>query len=119
MFLEKMHEMSIALNMLDIVSEQCRRSSCTKVETINVRIGKASGVLCDALLFAFDAAKQESMAKDAALNIDEVPVTGYCSDCNRDFTVEEQYILSCPFCHGTSFKITGGRELDIIDIEVV
>lgn len=114
---KKMHEMSIALHMLDIVSEQCRRAECTEIESIRVRIGKASGVLCDALLFAFDAAKRDSVAENASLHIEEVPVGGFCSTCRKHFTVDEPYILSCPLCHGTSFKITGGRELDIIDIE--
>ncbi|UCE79552.1 MAG: hydrogenase maturation nickel metallochaperone HypA [Nitrospiraceae bacterium] len=119
MYKEKMHEMSIALNVLDIASEQCRRADCAEIESIHVKIGKASGVFCDALLFAFDAAKQDSIAKNASLHIEEVPVTGLCSDCDKDFAVEEQYILSCPLCKGTSFTITGGRELDIIDIEAV
>jgi Zn finger protein HypA/HybF involved in hydrogenase expression len=58
------------------------------------------------------------MARDAALLIEEVLVTGLCGDCGSTFVVEEEYILNCPVCRGNSFRITTGREMDIIDMEV-
>jgi len=113
-----MHEVSIAQNLLDIVSRQCTEEGYTEIESINIRIGRASGILPDALMFAFDAIKSDSIAKSAKLNIAEIPVTGCCRDCENTFIVEEEYILSCPLCGGNSFFVTGGRELDIIDMEV-
>ncbi|MBI5848345.1 MAG: hydrogenase maturation nickel metallochaperone HypA [Nitrospirae bacterium] len=113
-----MHELSIAQNVLDIVSEQCTRSGHTKIDSVNLRIGRASGIMPDALIFAFNAIKPDSIARDALLNIEEVPVTGLCNDCASSFIVQEEYILNCPVCKGSSFQITSGRELDIIDMEV-
>jgi hydrogenase nickel incorporation protein HypA/HybF len=113
-----MHEVSIALNLLDIVSEECRKSGGRTVESINLRIGRASGIMTDALLFAFDAVKAGSVAERACLNIQEIPVSGHCRDCGDDFEVGEEYVLSCPRCGGGSFEITAGREMDIIDMEV-
>lgn len=113
-----MHELSIAQNVLEIVFEQCSKSGYTKIDSINLRIGRASGIMPDALLFAFTAIKSDSIARDAALNIEVVPVAGLCKDCSAGFIVEEEYILNCPVCKGSSFQITSGRELDIIDMEV-
>ena len=113
-----MHELSIAQNILEIISEQCIKSGHSRIDSLNVRIGRASGVLPDALLFAFDAIKADTMARDAALHIEEVPVTGLCRDCGSGFIVEEEYILFCPQCKGNSFHITAGREMDIVDMEV-
>jgi hydrogenase nickel incorporation protein HypA/HybF len=113
-----MHEVSIALNMIDIVSDQCRKSGFTKIDAVNVKIGKASGVMTDALIFAFDAVKKDSMAKGASLKIVEVPVSGTCGECDKSFSVNEKYVLFCPVCGSKSFCVTGGREMDIIDIEV-
>ncbi len=113
-----MHEVSIALNLLDIVVEECRKSGGSTVESINIRIGRASGVMTDALLFAFDAVKAGSVAAGAGLNIEEVPLSGHCRECGDDFEVGEEYVLCCPLCGGVSFEITAGRELDIIDMEV-
>lgn len=113
-----MHELSIAQNLLDIVSVQCLKDGFKEIESINIKIGKASGILPDALSFAFDAIKTDTIAKNASLNIAEIPLTGLCRDCNSTFTVEEEYILCCPSCKGSSFVMTAGRELDIIDMEV-
>jgi len=113
-----MHEVSIALNLLEIVSEQCRKNGYSRIESINLKIGRASGIMPDALLFAFNAIKSDSIAKDASLNIEEVPVSGLCNDCKNYFAVDGEYVLCCPLCNGTSFGITAGREMDIIDMEV-
>lgn len=113
-----MHEVSIALSLLDIISKECGKSGSDKVDAVNLKIGRASGIMPDALIFAFDAIKGDSVAGNARLNIEEVPVTGHCRDCGDRFTVEEEYVLCCPRCGGGSFEIVAGRELDIIDMEV-
>lgn len=113
-----MHEASIAASLLEIVSEQCRKSGCSRIETIHLKIGRASGIMTDALIFAFDAMKEGSLAEEAVLQIEEVPVSGHCNGCNSTFTTEQEYILSCPCCGGSSFRMTSGREMDVIDMEV-
>ena len=113
-----MHEVSIAADLIDIVSNQCRKSGYSRIESINLKIGRASGIMTDALIFAFDAIKADSIAKDAVLHIEEIPVSGHCTDCDNIFTAGEEYILCCPSCGGSSFRMTGGREMDVIDMEV-
>ncbi len=113
-----MHEASIAASLLEIVSGQCRKGGFSRIESIHLKIGRASGIMTDALIFAFDVMKEESPAKGAVLEIEEVPVSGHCRDCNNTFTTDREYILSCPRCGGSSFHITAGRELDVIDMEV-
>ncbi|HWR90164.1 MAG TPA: hydrogenase maturation nickel metallochaperone HypA [Dissulfurispiraceae bacterium] len=113
-----MHEVSIAQSLLDTAVRECRERGFQRIESITVRIGRASGVLPEALLFAFDALKEQTLARGAALLIDEVPLTGACRACGGRFTVEEKYILQCPLCEGTSYDILTGRELDIVEMEV-
>jgi hydrogenase nickel incorporation protein HypA/HybF len=72
----------------------------------------------EALLFAFEAMKQETIAHEALLTIVEVPVSGHCTDCNVDFVVEETFVLCCPHCSGNSFQVRSGRELEIVELEV-
>lgn len=113
-----MHELSIAQSLLEIVLQQCRDNGYERVETVNVRIGRASGIMPDALLFAYDAIKTDSVAHSSVLNIQEIPVTVFCNHCSREFSVEEEYVFNCPSCNGTDFILVGGRELDIVDMEV-
>jgi hydrogenase nickel insertion protein HypA len=116
---EIMHEASIALSILDIVQSKCREEGCRSVDSVRVRIGKAAGILPDSLVFAFDAAKDNTVAKNATLTIETVPVGGTCHDCKKEFTVEDaQYVFSCPLCGSKSFEITSGREMEIVDMEI-
>lgn len=113
-----MHEVSIADSLLALAVRECREKGFNTIHNITVRIGKASGVMPEALLFAFEAMKRDTIAHEALLTIEEVPVSGHCHSCNSDFVVEEKFVLSCPHCEGSSFMVTSGRELQITEMEV-
>jgi hydrogenase nickel incorporation protein HypA/HybF len=113
-----MHEASIALSILDVVQSKCKEIGCMSLASIRIRIGKAAGILPDALQFAFEGAKEGTVAKNAKLIIEIVPVGGVCCSCKKPFIVDDlPYVLACPSCGSTSFEITNGREMDIIDME--
>jgi hydrogenase nickel incorporation protein HypA/HybF len=114
----RMHEVSIAQSLLDIAIEGCKKDGYSRIESIKVKIGKASGVMPDALLFAFDAAKIDTIAEKANLIIDEIPVSGVCTSCNNIFSADDQYVIACPHCGKLSLRIDTGRELNIYEMEV-
>lgn len=113
-----MHEASIALGILDVIIEKCAAGSYNLIESVRVRIGRAAGVMPEALLFAFDAAKADTPAREAELHIDIVPLGGFCKDCRSDFEVEEAYVLECPLCGSGAFKIERGYEMEIVEMDV-
>lgn len=113
-----MHEFSIVESLISTVVNECRNAGFNKIEKIRILIGKASGVMPEALLFAFDILKEDTITKDATLIIEEALLTGRCNNCDRIFTTEEAFIFSCPNCHHSTFEIIAGQELNIIDIEV-
>ena len=113
-----MHEVSIALSLLEIAEQHCKKEGYQGIESITVKIGKASGVMPEALLFAFDAVKQGTIAEKAHLTIEEIPVSGYCHRCMKSFSVDEPFVLCCPNCGDTSFRLDSGRELDIVELDV-
>lgn len=113
-----MHELSIAQSLLQIALRECLASGHQRIDSVRIRIGKASGIMSDALLFAFDAIKEGTGASAARLEIEEVPVGGTCGSCGGSFTVEEEFVLCCPLCSAAEFRISAGRELDIVDMEV-
>jgi|Deesub1362A_J573_1020465.scaffolds.fasta_scaffold15846_4 hydrogenase nickel incorporation protein HypA/HybF len=113
-----MHEVSIAQGILDIIIENSEKYGFKKVNSVLLRVGKASGIVIDALRFAFEVVKKDTIASEADLLIEEIPLGGVCLNCNNSFTTEDSYILECPHCGDISFKITQGRELDIIELDV-
>lgn len=117
---EVMHESSLALSILDIASEKCAEKNCTAVDSIRVRIGALAGVMPDALRFAFDSLKENTVSAKARLIIDAVPVGGRCNDCGKEFDVEsdQPIVFSCPLCNSANFVIERGREMEVDEMEM-
>ncbi len=113
-----MHEASIALGILDIVTKRCKAEGYSIVESVRLRIGRAAGIMPEALVFTFDIAKEDTSARTANLIIDIVPLGGSCKGCGREFEVEEAYVLNCPLCGSATFKIEKGYEMEIVEIDV-
>jgi hydrogenase nickel incorporation protein HypA/HybF len=113
-----MHEASIAISLLETVSDICRREGYDSIESVRLKVGKTAGILPDALLFAFDVAKAGTIANQAALIIEFVRLGGFCIDCGSEFESDERFIYSCPDCKSSAIKITRGNEMQIIDMEV-
>ncbi|HET6515172.1 MAG TPA: hydrogenase maturation nickel metallochaperone HypA [Thermodesulfovibrionales bacterium] len=113
-----MHEASIALSILDIIAGKCSAEGYRSVEAVRLRIGRAAGIMPEALLFTFDAAKCDTLARDAKLVIDIIPLGGFCIGCEREFEVEEAYVLNCPLCGSGAFRIEKGYEMEIVEMEV-
>jgi hydrogenase nickel incorporation protein HypA/HybF len=113
-----MHEASIVLSLLDTLTDRCREEGYRSIESVRIKIGMASGIMPEAIVFAFEAAKQDTIAGDARLFIETVPVGGSCNDCGTDFEVNEAYVVNCPICGSVSFRILKGYELDIVEMEV-
>jgi hydrogenase nickel incorporation protein HypA/HybF len=113
-----MHEVSIALRLLEIIEENCRQEGCQAVKSVRVRVGRASGVSPESLAFAFEVADKSPVVKEAKLIIDLVPLGGFCARCGNQFFTEEAYILECPTCSSSSLKINQGYELEVVEMEV-
>ncbi|RJQ79369.1 MAG: hydrogenase maturation nickel metallochaperone HypA [Desulfobacteraceae bacterium] len=114
-----MHEAAIAISIIEAVTVKCREGGYNSVLAIRVRVGAAAGVLPEALSFAFAAARGDTLAAQAELVIEEVPVGGVCQTCGRPFAaLTGPYVLACPLCGSASFTIDRGFELEIVDMEV-
>lgn len=108
-----MHELTIVESILDILKEQIKG----KVTSIKLRIGEMSGVVPEALRFSFQIASEGTIAHGATLDIEHVPLTARCNDCYEIFHIKD-YSFECSRCGGNNFKIVGGRELMIEEVEI-
>ena len=69
-----MHEVSIMQNTLDIAISQAQQQGATKIDSLTLKIGKLSGVIPEALEFAFEVLIRDTIAEDAQLEIKTIPV---------------------------------------------
>ncbi len=111
-----MHELSIALSMMDRIREESVRHSGT-VRSAHVRIGVLSGVDSEALRFAWEMARAGSELEEAELEIESVPLRVRCPVCGVTRTAEIQSI-ACPHCVTPEQDIVEGREMELTALEI-
>jgi len=109
------HEVSIMMSILDLAIEEARANSAEKIQNISLEVGEKSGVVIDALEFAFEVVTKNSMADGATLKIHSIPYQGQCVVCGHQFICQD--FLVCNKC-GNFGKIISGQELRIKSIEV-
>jgi hydrogenase nickel incorporation protein HypA/HybF len=68
-----MHELSIAMGIVEIAAEEAERQRAARVEAVHLKLGALSGVVKEALLFSWDLACQETPLRGARLAVHEVP----------------------------------------------
>jgi hydrogenase nickel incorporation protein HypA/HybF len=112
-----MHEMSIAMNIVDLAVETAKNNKAKTINSIVLELGSLSGVVRDALEFCFDSACKGTMAEGAELEIIELKAQAHCANCKLDFETE-QMVANCPECNEYIFDIQGGRELKIRSLNV-
>lgn len=113
-----MHELSIALNLLDIASDEAKRLGIDRVEAIHIKLGPLSGVVKPALIAAFEIAREHSSLPESRLVVQNVQIVVYCEPCQAEQTVESIQSLVCPVCSTPSNQIVAGRELEITALEI-
>ncbi len=80
-------------------------------------IGKISGVISEALEFAFDVVSKNTIAENADLIINDIPVVCYCYFCKQNFAPQE-WFFECPKCLQFSNNIIQGKEIKLVSVEI-
>ena len=112
-----MHEMSLAMGVLQIVEEAARAQRFRRVRSVLLEIGELSMVEAEALRFCFDAVSRGTLAEGAVLNVVEVAGQGLCFNCNMTVPLAALYD-PCPACGGHPVQATGGTEMRVKELEV-
>lgn len=113
-----MHEITVALSLLDGVQATASEQGIERVSAVNVRVGALSGVVRDALLFSWDVATADTVAAGSELRIEEVPLVVFCERCEGERAPLPGYGLVCPECGTPSPRIVSGREMQLVSMEV-
>jgi len=112
------HELSVALSLVEVASEAASRLGAVRVEALHVRLGALSGVVKEALAFSFEVASQGTAIEGARLEIEDVPVTALCPRCNAERTLDAGLYLRCPVCDTALTEMLHGREMELTALEV-
>ncbi|MDD6635678.1 MAG: hydrogenase maturation nickel metallochaperone HypA [Coriobacteriaceae bacterium] len=112
-----MHELGIMTGVVETVEQAARDAGAEKVLKVNLAVGVMTEALEDALFFAFDVLKENTLLAQAQLEVDMVQPKSVCNDCGTEFDHDRFHVL-CPLCEGANTTLIAGRELKIESIEV-
>ena len=112
-----MHELSIAANILSIAEAKARERNGCSIQAVGIRLGEFTNIAREALEFAFEVAREGTLAHNARLEIEVVAMIVECVVCHGVNHPERTLCLICAHC-GFPLKIVSGEELQVDYIEL-
>ena len=108
-----MHELSLVINVVHLVSEDAARKGIARISTVELEVGEISGALPHALKEAFPIACRGTILESADLVVKEVAAGVKCKKCGREFFPTREG-WACPSCGSYEAALTQGTELRVI-----
>lgn len=112
-----MHELSIMQSALGMALEQAQAAGARRLLRLRLRVGALSGVVPEALEFAFEALTPGTLAEGAELAIDRVRARFWCAHCACEFESDDLF-ADCPGCQRPSGELRAGREMELASLEI-
>nr|NQU89197.1 hydrogenase maturation nickel metallochaperone HypA [Bacteroidota bacterium] len=112
-----MHEFSIAINIIDIVTDAAESQGAKKVNEIELEIGDLSGVVYEAMEMAMESAVSGTWLENTNITITRIKGKAKCSQCGKMFSIDNLFD-QCPECGAFNPVIQSGKELKVKSLQV-
>ena len=114
-----MHELSYTQNFFQITIQQANQAGAKEVTRVFLRVGETHEIIGTYVQKYWHAIAAGSVAENARIEIQEIPLTFQCDTCKTVYPVKKTDPQSwrCPKC-GESGSIFTGMELEVAQIEV-
>jgi len=112
-----MHELSIAMGIVDIANKEAVKHHVSNIELIELEIGTLSGIEMESLNFVWPLAVNGTVLEHAEKKIDVIKGKARCLDCGCDYDLDNIFD-SCPECKSYFKDIYHGKELRVKAIVV-
>lgn len=119
-----MHEFSMAQSIMDAVLETAEKNDAIEVTEIYIEVGKLAMLNPEQLRFLLDVLVEDTIAKDAKIEILEIPVTISCPECGFEGEAilddSDHYapMIKCPKCKNMRISILDGRDCIVKNIVI-
>ena len=113
-----MHELSIAMSIVEMAQEEAERHGEVQVHAVHLRLGLLSGIVKEALLSSYEMACEATPLQGSQLLIEEVPVEVFCPQCAVARPVDTIQWFCCPICGVPTPTVLRGKELEVVALEL-
>jgi hydrogenase nickel incorporation protein HypA/HybF len=112
-----MHEQSLAIETIDLVTREAKKSGVSFIREIVIEVGYLSGVEADAFEFAMELMVKGTILESAAMRIIRTPGKGKCTACNLEFMMKQR-LDTCPQCNSFPSEIRGGENFMVLSMAI-
>ncbi len=114
--------MSMAVSLLALVRQEMEKCGASRLVSVTVRYGALANVVPESLAMAFEVTAQGTPFEQAAIIMEEEPISLACGACQKTFMPESSkaaLFSPCPAC-GEEFghTVLAGKSLYLAQIEV-
>ena len=113
-----MHELSIAMSIVDMAEEESSRRGGVAIRAVHLQLGLLSGVVKDALFASYEMACEHTALEGSRLVVEEVPVLVFCHQCNAKKPVHSLQSFCCAECGTFTGDVVQGKEIFVVGLEV-
>ncbi len=112
-----MHEVSIAMALVDQIGKIVKTEGATRARAVTVAVGVLSGVEPHALEMAFPVVAEDAGMKGLQLIMERVESKVRCRACGGVFSLDTPFSI-CEKCDSPDIEIISGRELSILSLKI-
>ncbi|MCJ7451783.1 MAG: hydrogenase maturation nickel metallochaperone HypA [Steroidobacteraceae bacterium] len=112
-----MHELAICQALIEQVERVARQNDARRVISIVITVGPLSGVEPQLLEHAYPLAAAGTLAEQATLEIETVPVRVRCRSCSAETDASANRLL-CGACGDWKVDVIGGEEMILKRVEL-
>ena len=105
-----MHEMSIAMSLINQVLEVASRNNAHRVDEVVLEVGFLRQVVPEAMQMAWEAVTEDTPATGSVLTIKEVSPEAECRKCGTRFVPRIDSFL-CPGCGKADVEVIEGNDI--------
>ena len=113
----KMHELSVCQEIIIQVNEIAFQNQASSIESITLQVGPLSGVEAPLLKQAFPFAAAQTIAENAELIIEELPIVVECKQCGTHSNVVANKLI-CSQCGDYHTQLISGDEMLLASVEL-
>jgi hydrogenase nickel incorporation protein HypA/HybF len=112
-----MHELAVCQALIEQVERVARENDARRVVSIVISVGPLSGVEPKLLEHAYPLAASGTLAEQATLVIETVPVRVRCRQCAEETDVPPNRLV-CAACGDWQVDVIGGEDMLLRRVEI-
>lgn len=112
-----MHELTVLVELVDMVEDVAKENDVKHVEKLVLQIGQLSSLVPRFMKEYYPNTIEGTILEGSTLEIESIPGNGLCHHCEKIFNVVQNK-GKCPICGADDWELLSGQEFILKEIVV-